>query len=320
MHDTSTLGASRHGGRSLTTRLQGLFTFRSLAVITVIATYGLIVLGGTVRATDSGTACPDWPLCHGQVIPPMETKVLIEFAHRLVASVVGFMILGVVYLAWKRYRGEKTLVRLAAATVVLLASQVIVGGITVGTETAPVVVSIHLTLALTLFSILIYFLVRVFREEARAEPGSWRLGRLPAIALAGTFVLIITGAFVSQTGAGLAYPDWPLFDGGVFSAGGRLADLHWAHRLLAVLVGVLLLAYTLRALRPGVPQAMLIAATGGFILYSAQVLIGAANVWFELATFLRILHLALASALWGMLAFSVIWAFQHHIALPGRKA
>jgi heme A synthase len=85
------------GDRQDPTLQHGLrFDYRLLAVLTVIAVYGLIVLGGTVRATGSGTACPDWPLCHGRVVPPFETKVMIEYAHRLVASAVGFMILGTV--------------------------------------------------------------------------------------------------------------------------------------------------------------------------------------------------------------------------------
>ena len=49
--------------------LRGRIQFEYFAALTILLTYGLIVLGGTVRATDSGTACPDWPLCHGRVLP-----------------------------------------------------------------------------------------------------------------------------------------------------------------------------------------------------------------------------------------------------------
>jgi hypothetical protein len=45
--------------------------------------------------------------------------------------------------------------------------------------------------------------------------------------------------------------------------------------------------------------------TVAFAVYVAQVLFGASNIWFELATSVRIIHLALASALWGVLVFGV---------------
>src|SRR3989442_3385132 len=107
--------------------LQSLLQLRYLALLTVITTYGLIVLGGTVRATESGTACPDWPLCHGRLVPQFETHVMIEYSHRLAASVVGLMILAVAVWAWRRYRTDRLVVQAASAAMVLLVVQELAG-------------------------------------------------------------------------------------------------------------------------------------------------------------------------------------------------
>jgi heme A synthase len=282
-----------------------LLDLRILGIITVIATYGLIVLGGTVRATDSGTACPDWPLCHGQLIPPAETKVIIEFSHRLVASVVGFMILGMALQVWRGYRHRTPMVRAAAFAVVLLALQVIVGGVTVGTETAAGVVALHLSIALTLIATLIFIVASAWTEE---QPSASVLSWLPVLAAAGVFALIISGAFVSQTDAGLAYPDWPLFDGKLVPADSQAGHLHYTHRVVAgligfVLAGALWAAYRRRA-APAIRWGLAIA----FAVFMIQALVGAANIWLDLATSVRILHLALASAVWAVLVFTLVWA------------
>jgi heme A synthase len=42
-------------------------------------------------------------------------------------------------------------------------------------------------------------------------------------------------------------------------------------------------------------------------LYAAQVLFGALQIWLELATWVRIVHLALASAIWGVLVFALAY-------------
>ncbi|HEY8836435.1 MAG TPA: COX15/CtaA family protein, partial [Dehalococcoidia bacterium] len=47
-------------------------TFQRLALATTVATYILVVIGGTVRVTGSGLACPDWPTCNGSVIPSVQ--------------------------------------------------------------------------------------------------------------------------------------------------------------------------------------------------------------------------------------------------------
>lgn len=299
-------GAERRGG--LISRLRDNFDFRYYSLAVTLTTYALIVLGGTVRATDSGEACPDWPLCHGQLIPPMETKVWIEFSHRMLASVVGFLIAGLVYATWRRRHEDPTLWRAGLLAGVLVLVQVFVGGITVGSDTAAGVVAIHLSIALTLLTTLIFITSRLFRTR---DVPLVRVEVLPALVLAGVFAIIISGAFVSQKHAGLAYPDWPLFDGKLTPANSTIGELHYAHRVIAGGVGLAFLGLLLVAMRARVAQGVVWGLTATLVLFLAQAMLGAANVWLELATSVRILHLALASATWGMLVFTMAWAYQN---------
>ena len=305
--------------------LRGAIEYRYFAILTAIVTYGLIVLGGTVRSTGSGTACPDWPLCHGKVVPQFEYHVMIEYSHRLVASLVGFLILGMMIWGWRRYPGQPLYRAGAVLVMVLLAGQVLLGGATVKTETAATVVAAHLTMALTLFSTLILMAVAAFRLDSGGSLpqlggffGQVRgLLNLPLATLIGLFTLIIVGAYVSQMEAGLVYPDWPLFDGAIVSSGGRLADIHYAHRLLALIEGILLVGLAWQVFaeeKRTVPLVALGAAVG---LYATQVIVGASNIWFDLATPVRILHLALASAVWASLVVGISY---RHISPPQEVA
>ncbi|TMB66876.1 MAG: hypothetical protein E6J43_09955 [Chloroflexi bacterium] len=292
--------------------LGGLFRFEYLAITTVLLTYGLILLGGAVRATDSGTACPDWPLCHGQVLPRLEGHVLVEYSHRLVASVVGVLIFATAIWAWRRNRGDSLVSRTALVAVVLLVAQVLVGAATVDTETNASVVALHLAIALSLLATLI--LLGLAASRPRTEIAG-QLPVLPIVVALGAFALVISGAYVSQEGAGLAYSDWPLFNGKLVSAGGRLADLHYAHRLLAAGLGVLIMTLAAATWRRESRLIVMAAVGVAVAMYVAQVFVGAANIWLTLATPLRILHLALASALWAVLAFTSAWSYLS----PGTK-
>ena len=64
----------------------------------VVLTFGLIVLGALVRANDAGLACPDWPLCFGQVVPEFDVKVGFEWGHRALAGSVSLLFLGLAFV------------------------------------------------------------------------------------------------------------------------------------------------------------------------------------------------------------------------------
>jgi heme A synthase len=293
--------------------LRERISFGYFAALTIVLTYGLIVLGGTVRATDSGTACPDWPLCHGRIFPRIEEHILIEYSHRLVASIVGLFIIAMVVWAWRR-AGDDLLVRGAAVlAIVLLAVQVLVGAATVNTETDTEVVAVHLSIALTLFATLIVIGLAASKTEPRAVAGVFPL--LIAVAAA-AFVLVISGTYVSQEHAGLAYPDWPLFDGKLTPSGGRLGNLHYLHRILAGGLGLLLGWLAVRTWREERRPAVVWAVALAGAIYVAQVLVGAGNIWLELPTWLRVVHLALASALWAMLVFAAAWSYLRPATQP----
>ncbi|MDR7459967.1 MAG: COX15/CtaA family protein, partial [Armatimonadota bacterium] len=170
----------------------------------------LIVLGGIVRVTGAGLACPDWPLCHGRLVPPLEDLVLVEYGHRLLASVVGLLTVFLVVQA-RRARPGPAVGRAAAAALLLLVVQVLLGGLTVHVRLVPAVVAAHLGTAMLFLAALLVLGASAYRAlrplDQGAPPG---LGTLAAVTTGLAFGQILLGGYLSTSGAALACPDFPL--------------------------------------------------------------------------------------------------------------
>jgi protoheme IX farnesyltransferase len=299
--------------------------FQRLALLTLTATYLLVVVGGIVRSTGSGLACPDWPLCYEQLFAPAgNTGAWIEWTHRALAALIGLLVLGLAVLAIRDYRQRREILWPSLAAVALTGFQAVLGKITVDTGNAGEWVTAHLATAIVLLGLLAYLAIRS-RYPARLDPAgrSQRFTILLAFTAASVYALLLFGSQVTASGAALVFPDWPLFRGSLlpsFSAdpARAAAELsHVLHRLVAAVVAVVVAFAAWVAWRrldddlaPASARPGLLALTGtAAALYAVQVIVGALQIFTNLAAWSVALHLALGAVIWLLLAAAVVYGW-----------
>ena len=106
--------------------------FRHLAGVTTAFTFGLILLGVYTGAIGAGLACAArWPFCDGWLgLFPATWPSFVEWFHRFVAVITGFLILGTAVAAWRGDHERR--IRLATGlALVVLPVQVLLGANTV---------------------------------------------------------------------------------------------------------------------------------------------------------------------------------------------
>jgi heme A synthase len=130
--------------------------------------YSQSALGAYVRHLDAGIACPDFPTCLGEWIPPLLSgPVLAHFSHRT----LGYLVLltaVMLYLFVRRDPRQRGNRPLALAFLVLVTVQIGVGSLVVLSGVSYLVTAIHLAVALGLLSILGHLLVNAARTERAA--------------------------------------------------------------------------------------------------------------------------------------------------------
>ncbi|HZA00205.1 MAG TPA: COX15/CtaA family protein, partial [Acidimicrobiales bacterium] len=135
---------------------------RRLSTATAASTLALVAVGGIVRATGSGLGCPDWPRCHGRLLPPLEYHALIEYSHRLLAVIVGVLVLATAWVAWRRARSDRGVLWPAVGAVAIVAVQAGLGRMVVVGELKVVALNIaHFLTAMLLVALVVAVIVGV---------------------------------------------------------------------------------------------------------------------------------------------------------------
>jgi cytochrome c oxidase assembly protein subunit 15 len=302
----------------------------------------LILAGGIVRSSGSGMGCPDWPLCFGQVIPPLvesdlpanyqeiyaergyadtrfnALKTWTEYLNRLLGALTGLMVLVQAVLAFLLLRTRS--VSMAASTssgagvsgstafwaallaLVLVLVQGGIGAWVVASHLQGSVVTLHLALAWVLMGVQVGLGVHLSGRPAQA----WSIPRAEAWAMGFWLLLLLVQLFL---GAGVreAVDAWtPVYATDVFEMR-VLGAVYLAHKNLWMLImlGGAWLAYRLWTQCPdGQARFWSFLAMASLTL---QVMSGLWMVLGALPALPRTLHVLLGSlALVGALG----WAFR----------
>lgn len=200
--------------------------FRRLTLNTVITLYCLIMVGGVVRSTGAGMGCPDWPKCFGSWIPPTEVsqlplnykeiygaklkgevifnpvKTWIEYVNRLFGAFTGIMIFvtlvaSIPYLKSNR----KSLFIYSLLAFILVGLQGWLGAKVVSSELHPVMITVHMLLAIVIVFILIYLYIRSSYSEGKdGKPigGKSVINRISFLVLSLSLIQILLGTQVRE--------------------------------------------------------------------------------------------------------------------------
>lgn len=160
-------------------------SFRRLALLTVIAVYLLILVGGVVRSTGSGMGCPDWPKCFGQWVPPTNVnelpvnyqeiyshrgyantefnvvKTWTEYLNRLLGALIGvFIFLTFTASTVAYWRKDRAIVGYSFLALLLVGFQGWLGAKVVSSVLATWLITLHMLLAIVIVGVLMYVMAR----------------------------------------------------------------------------------------------------------------------------------------------------------------
>lgn len=289
---------SKPGARE-SRELEPLILIRRLVFGMALLTLGLMALGSATRVMNAGLACPDWPLCYGELVPAaqMNLQVFLEWFHRLVASSLGLLAIAFTALAWGYRRQLPQWLPLAAAgSLGLVSFQGILGGLTVTELLRFDIVTSHLAMGLLCFCTLLAIALGLVPYQATGM-----VGKLPWLSLAAA-VLVYGQSLLG----GLVASQWALHQCFSYSQLCKVMNAHLLGVVPATLLTLILILLVWRtpALHPLLRRLNQLIL--GLLLL--QVALGVATFRLHLQVApLTVAHQAIGAALLGTLvAFSVL--------------
>jgi cytochrome c oxidase assembly protein subunit 15 len=272
------------------------------------ATLFLMALGSATRVMNAGLACPDWPLCYGELIPhqQMNLQVFLEWFHRLIASSMGLFAIALVSLSWWYRRAVPGWLPGASAFALgLIIFQGVLGGLTVTEMLRFDIVTAHLATGLLFFTTLLAIGVALLPYQ-----GTGSVGKLPwagLVAAVLVYLQSILGALVSS--------QWALHQCLSTSNLCRVMNSHIAGVVPATL-GVLVLVVMSWRTPALLPRLRRLANVAGALVV-LQILLGVATFKLRLQVEpLTVAHQAMGAALLGTLVAFTVLALRDRATVP----
>jgi cytochrome c oxidase assembly protein subunit 15 len=299
---------------------------RALAIVSLLFVLALVSVSAYLRLDNSGIGCADWPACYGLIGVPAEGAPSIGStyerlaheaqqpmswatpAHRLIASVLGLLILGMALLSVSQRRDRLLSFALLTLTVFLAWLGIYSGGLH-----SPAVVMGNLGGGFAMLGLLGWMIFRSARPAANA-PLMVRRWVVAAVLL--VCLQIMLGGLTSANFAASACQTLPDCHGswlpggdlraafdltrqheigptGFALGGAERADIHKLHRLFAVATLLTALVAAIVALRAG----LLAGAVTVLILVTAEFSVGVAAIVTDLPIAVAVAHNWLAAIL-----------------------
>jgi cytochrome c oxidase assembly protein subunit 15 len=316
-------------------RLVAIWLFSVAGMILV-----MIVLGGVTRLTGSGLSIMEWAPVSG-VLPPLgeadwqrlyhlyqqipqytlvnqgfglagfKQIFWLEWVHRLWGRLIGVAFLGPLMWFWFTGRIERRLRPRLVLLFLLGGLQGLVGWIMVAsgfaphsTAVSPYDLVVHLTLALALYSALIWTGLSVLRWPRADARTRGPLRPLAVVSTALIALTIVAGGFVAGTHAGFDYNTFPLMDGRLVPAGydrlqpllrnltENVAAVQFDHRVLATLAALTAALVVAVGLLIPAPRAVRLSLLALGATVGGQYLLGIATLLLVVPTWLAAAHQA----------------------------
>ncbi|MTJ49535.1 heme A synthase [Dolichospermum sp. UHCC 0259] len=283
-------------------------TIRRLVWKICVATLILMAIGSATRVMNAGLACPDWPLCYGELVPAkqMNLQVFLEWFHRLDAALIGFSAIALCGLSWwHRQHLPKWLPWASTFALFLIVFQGILGGLTVTELLRFDIVTAHLGTALLFFTTLL-----IIGTSLSPYQGTGTVGKLPWVGLTASVCVYLQSLLGALVGS-----RWALHQ---CLAGEQLCDVMYSHIFGLVpptiaTLAVVFISWRTPALHPALRK--LANMAGGLLI--SQLLLGVATFRLHLQVEpLTVSHQAIGATLLGTLVVFTVLSLRDGLLPP----